>query len=153
MHFFLPGVRGYHNALFPSWGEGYHNALSLPWGEGYWVVLCATTGWACVGPRPDFKSKSVKIGWIPASFLQPVSALDESCIDHSVDYAHFNPPRMSTVKEEPGTVCVCVFVCVCVCMCVCVCVHVHHSVTKIICKTGGICFADTLYSTKVSRWR
>ena len=104
-----------------------------------------STGWACVG-RPDFKSKSGKIGWIPASFLQPVSALDESCIDHSVDYAHFSPLVKSTVKEEQGVcmsvcarvecvcACVCVYVCTCACtrmcacvyacLCVCACVHV-----------------------------
>ena len=45
-------------------------------------------GWACVG-KPNFQSKSGKIGWVPTSFLQPVSKLDESCIDHSVEYARF----------------------------------------------------------------
>jgi len=70
------------------------------------VLIRISTGWACVG-RPDFKSKSGKIGWIPASFLQPVSALDESCIDHSVDYAHFSPPVTSTVKEQGVCMSVC----------------------------------------------
>ena len=106
-------------------------------------------GWACVG-RPDFKSKSGKIGWIPASFLQPVSALDESCIDHSVDYAHFSPLVKSTVKEEQGvcmSVCQCVYVheCVCMCMCVrvrarmCACVYACLCVCMCACVCVRVC--------------
>ena len=110
----------------------------------------------CVG-KPDFDTKKGKIGWVPKDFLEDSSVLNESCIDHSVDYAVFLPQNMGKCSSGCATVCapymdmyvlhVCVFilytlyihvyilysVCVCVCVRVCMCVYVCVSLYVNVC--------------------